>query len=206
MEIEPRALSGGECYNLLVSTVVPRPIAFISSQDETGQVNLAPFSYFNLVTTQPALVSISIGQRKWQGQRVKKDTLRNIERSGEFVINIASVSLIDALNRTAAELPPGHSELEAVGLTASPSRVVGPPRVAECPVHLECKLERVIMLGEHPQTGLVIGEVVHYHASDDVWDAAHHCVDPKRLDPLARLGGTFYAGLGALHSLPRPGR
>jgi len=204
MKIDPAQLSGSEAYRLMISAVVPRPIAFISSCDEDRNTNLAPFSYFNCVTSKPPLISVSIGQRKWGGERIKKDTLRNIEAVEEFVVNIATMPLIAKVNASSAEYPPGVSEIEAVGLTAEPSERVSVPRIAESPINLECRLHRVMMLGDAPQTGLIIGEVVYVHVDDSVWNAESGEVDPVRLSPLARLGGSLYGALGDITSIPRP--
>lgn len=206
MEIDPQSLGSGELYRLLVCSVVPRPIAFVTSTNADGSTNLAPFSYFNVVTSKPPLVSICIGHRTWEGRKQKKDTLKNIETSGEFVVNIATERLLSAVNASSADFAPGVSELDELDLSTRPSTVVGVPSLAESPVNMECQLHRVIMLGDEPQVGLVVGQVVHYHADDDVWDRGAGGPDPRRLEPLARLGGKFYASLGELHALERPGR
>lgn len=204
MELSLEQVDGPERYRLLVATVIPRPIAFVSTLDARGVTNLAPFSYYNVITSRPALISIAIGQRQWQGQRQKKDTLRNIEETGQFVVNVATEGLLDAVNASSADYAPGVSEIEALGLTPAPSAMVRPPRIQESPVHLECKLSRVIMLGDEPQVGLVIGEVVHYHALDEVLAPSTRLPDARRLQPLARLGGTEYAELGDILARPRP--
>jgi flavin reductase (DIM6/NTAB) family NADH-FMN oxidoreductase RutF len=160
MDIDPGTLSGGECYRLLVSTVIPRPIAFVTTRTDNGSINLAPFSYFNLVTSRPPLVSICIGQRTWNGKKQRKDTLVNIERSGEFVVNAATDALMEAINDSSADYPPGVSELGALGLSTRPSHKVGVPGLFESPINMECTLHRTILLGDAPQVALVIGKVV----------------------------------------------
>jgi flavin reductase (DIM6/NTAB) family NADH-FMN oxidoreductase RutF len=149
------------------------------------------------------MLSVSIGHRRWQGQLVKKDSLRNIEETGEFVVNVVTEALLEKMNQTAAEYPPEVSEFSAVGLTPLPSLRVKAPRVLESPVQLECKLHKVLMLGEPPVNGLVIGEVVYIHVDDAVCSAAGD-IDPQLLRPVSRLGGTLYATLGEILSLPRP--
>ncbi len=206
MELDLKQLDAALRYQLLVSTVIPRPIAFVSTLGPSGATNLAPFSYFNVVTSRPALISISIGQRTWQGAKQKKDTLVNIEHTGEFVVNIATEALVDAVNHSSADYAPGVSELEQLGLTSVPSSKVRPPRIAESPVHMECRLHQVIMLGDSPQVGLVIGEVIHYHADPGVLDGAGQLPEPDKLKPLARLGGARYSALGEILSRARPGR
>lgn len=206
MKIDPAVLSGKDAYGLMISTVVPRPIAFISSCDADGNTNLAPFSYFNVVTSNPPLISVSIGQRRWEGERIKKDTLRNIEAVSEFVVNIATEALMAKVNASAAEYPPDVSEIEALGFTAESSERVSVPRIGESPINLECKLHQVIMVGDAPQCGLVLGEVVFAHIDDAVWSTESGDVDPVALAPLARLGGNFYGSLGNITSMPRPER
>ena len=204
MELDLAQMTSQERYRLLVASVIPRPIAFVTTLDENGVTNLAPFSYFNVITSRPALISISIGQREWQGKRQKKDTLKNIEATGQFVINLAVEGLLAAVNDASADYPPGVSEIEALKLTTVASAKVRPPRIHESPVHLECELSRVIMLGDEPQVGLVIGEVVHYHADPSVVDAATKLPVAERLRPLARMGGAEYAGLGEIFVQARP--
>jgi flavin reductase (DIM6/NTAB) family NADH-FMN oxidoreductase RutF len=204
MVIDPKTSPARDIYFLMISAIVPRPIAFVSTRSAAGVTNLAPFSYFNGVTSKPPLVSISIGQRRWEGKLVKKDTLRNIEETGEFVVNAATEPLLERLNQTSAEYPPNVSEIEAAGLTPLPSDIVAPPRIKESPIHLECRLERIIWLGDEPQNGLVIGEVVRFHIDEAVWDPENRTIDPERLKPVSRLGGTLYGALGGITSLPRP--
>ena len=202
---DPANMRGRDIYMLMIGTIVPRPIAFITSINAEGVVNLAPFSYFNGITSKPPLISVSIGHRKIIGQLVKKDTLRNIEATGEFVVNIAHEELAKQLNQTSAEYPPDVSELSEVGLTTVASDVVSPPRVAQCRVAMECKLERVVMLGRpKPLNGLVIGEVVRWHVDDNAWDDEAQRVDIERLQPLSRLGGSSFGLTREPFSLPRP--
>jgi flavin reductase (DIM6/NTAB) family NADH-FMN oxidoreductase RutF len=204
MIVNPAELKSRDVYRLLVATVVPRPIAWVATQSRTGVVNVAPFSYFQAVRSRPALVSICIGQRTSHGQYVDKDSLRNIKDTGELVINIAGEASLDKLNQTAAEYPPEISEAEAVGLAMVAGELVAPPRIAECPVQMECTLDRIIVLGETPVTSMVIAKVVRVHIADSVWDPDAGAVDPRKLRPLARLGGTHYATLGEIMSRPRP--
>jgi flavin reductase (DIM6/NTAB) family NADH-FMN oxidoreductase RutF len=206
VDIDPKALSGSEVYRLMVSSVVPRPIAFVTTTNADGTTNLAPFSYFNLVTSKPPLVSICIGQRTWDGRKQKKDTLKNLEALGEFVVNVATERLLSVVNQSSADFAPGVSELDELGLGTKASKVVSVASLSESPVNMECKVHRVVMLGDEPQVGMVVGEVVHYHADDRVWDAKQGGPDSRLLNPIARLGGTYYASLGELHSLARPAR
>lgn len=201
MLIDPAQASTRDLYQLMISAIVPRPIAFVSTLNRSGIVNLAPFSYFNAVSSKPPLVSLSISKRRWQGALVKKDTWRNIEETGELVIHIGTEALVAPLNQCSAEYPPECSELEAVGLTPLASTRVRPPRLKESPIALECRLERIIELGA---VGLVIAEVLCFHVDEAVWDAERAGVDPEKLRPVARLGGSSYSKLGEVFSLPRP--
>ena len=205
MQIDPAELSSRDAYFAMISTIVPRPIAFVTSMNEAGVVNLAPFSYFNGVCSRPLLVSICIGHRRYGGELVKKDTLRNIEATGEFVIHIPPEEIAQQVNQSSAEYPPEVSELAAVGLTGVPSDVVKVPRIAECPIAFECKLEQVLMLGRPKAlTGMVIAEVVRIHIDDAVWDPARQMVDIDKLRPLSRLGGSWYGRTREAFSIPRP--
>jgi len=206
MIIDPSETSGRELYRVLISTVCPRPIAFVSTRSASGVTNLAPFSYFNVVGSNPPLVTIAIGKRTWDGKQVPKDTLANIEETRELVINIATESMVEAVNDSSAEYAPDESEIDALGLTTVESDLVAPPRIAQCPVQFECKLDRVVQLGNAQQYGLVVAEVVRFHIDDDIWVAEESAVDPTRLRPLSRLGGTKYATVGEIIDTPRPGK
>ncbi len=204
MVIDAETASVGELYTLLISSVVPRPIAFVSTCAANGATNLAPFSFFSAVCYAPAMVSISMAKKRSGDERVKKDTLRNIEATGELVVNIATEALMTRLNQTSANYDYGVSEIDEIGFTPVPSDVVAPPRIAECPVSMECVLDRVIELGRGGATSLVIAEVRRFHVADAVWDEAHRDVDPNALRPLARLGRSLYGTLGPVHDVPRP--
>jgi flavin reductase (DIM6/NTAB) family NADH-FMN oxidoreductase RutF len=178
-------LSAQARYKLLASTVTPRPIAWVVSQDAAGRVNAAPFSFFNVLAGDPPTVGISIGSRA-PGQ--PKDTLANIRETGEFVVNLVSRDNAEAMNKTATEFPPGVDELTAVGLTRLPSVKVTPPRIGESPVAFECKLFQAIPLG--PANTLVLGHVVAMHVRDDaVLDALKHYIDTPKLDLVGRMHG-----------------
>ncbi len=186
-------------YRLLISVIVPRPIAFVTTISPTGVVNLAPFSYFNGVSAAPPLVSIAIGRRG--RERTKKDTLRNIEATREFVVNLATEELADAVNVSSAEYPPEISEVEVTGLSTLPSDRVKPPRLERSPVHLECRVHEVHELGSAP-VSLVIGEVLRFHIRDDVFTGS--TVDPAKLHPIGRLGGDLYCRVRDLFVMTRP--
>ncbi len=195
MILDPRDLPPNEWYRFLISAVVPRPIAFISSLSADGDANLAPFSYFNAIASQPPLIGVAISDRAED----PKDTLRNIRETEEFVVNIVSEPLLDAMVRTAGEWPRTVSEFGPAGLTPAPSERVRPPYVAESPLQLECRLYREIALGN---SFLVVGEVLLARVRDDVFTDGR--VDPVKLAPMGRLGGELYAPLGAVVKRARP--
>lgn len=188
-------------YHHLVGIVTPRPIGWVSSIDEEGRVNLAPFSFFNVFGANPPVVVFSPLLRR-DGSR--KDTLLNVQATGEFVLNAVVESLADAVNVSSADLPRGESEVEPSGLTLLPSSRVKPPRIAESPAHLECKVMQIIATGEGGLAGnLVIGEVVAIHIDDRILDAEGR-VDPSRLKSIGRLNGDWYSRTTDLFELKRP--
>lgn len=179
MQIDPALLSKADNYKLLTNLVVPRPIAWVTSRNESGIINLAPFSFFNAVGSDPLYVIISIG-RNDAGE--SKDTARNILANGEFVVNLVSEDLFGAMNVSAADFPPGQSELLAAHLHSSPSVHIKVPRVAEAQASLECKLFSTQALGANT---LFIGEVVMFHVADHLIDAHFHI---NNFAPIGRLG------------------
>src|SRR5258708_14243991 len=192
-------IPGKECYKLLVSTVTPRPIVWVVSQDANGVVNAATFSFFNVFSGDPAVVAIGIGNRK-PGQA--KDSRANIRESGQFVVNLVSEANAEAMNITGIEFDSTVDELEQAGLTSLPSARVKPPRIAESPVAMECELMQIVDMGE---SGLVLGRVVAMHVRDDlVLDAANHYIDTPRLKLLGRIHGRGgYPRTSDLFEMPR---
>lgn len=195
MIFDPKAHPRNEVYRFLISAVVPRPVAFVSSMGADGNLNLAPFSYFNAIASEPPLITIAIDRREGD----PKDTLRNILETKEFVVNIVSESLLDAMITTSGEWPRSTSEFGAAGLTPVPSERVKPPYVAESPLQLECTLFQEIPLGN---SQLVVGEVILGRVRDDMLTEGR--VDPEKLKPIGRLGGEFYAALGPVLRRKRP--
>lgn len=179
MKIDPALQSPATNYKLLTNLVVPRPIAWITSLGADGTVNLAPFSFFNAVGADPVYVVVSIGEN--EGGAVK-DTTRNIRDNGEFVVNMVTEELCAAMNISAADFPPQISELEVAGLHATPSAHIAPPRVAEAPVSLECRLHQMQALGRNT---LIIGQVVMFHVDDALIDARMRI---HNFAPVGRLG------------------
>lgn len=187
-------------YRVLTGVVVPRPIAFVSTRSPDGVNNLAPYSFFNAVASNPPTIVFSSSRRA--GSK-SKDTLDNVEATGEFVVNIVSDDIAEAMNRTAAEFPADISEFDVAGLTPTPSDVVQAPRVAESPVNMECRLQQVVNLGEGDhQHGLVIGEVVLLHIRDDIIDG--HRINHQLLKPTGRLAGSMYCHTGDVFEMVRP--
>ena len=179
MQFDPSLQLNAENYKLITNLVVPRPIAWVTSQNQAGIVNLAPFSFFNAVGSNPLYIVVSIGKRD-NGDL--KDTAKNILSSGEFVVNMVTENLFDAMNLSAADFPPDQSELEATGLETSRSVHIKAPRLTKAQVSLECKLFSSQALGDNT---LFIGEVVMFHVADHLMGQRLHV---KNFAPLGRLG------------------
>lgn len=198
MQLDPQTF--GNFYRVLTGVVVPRPIAFVSTISPEGVTNLAPYSFFNAVASNPPTLVFSSSRHTGHKE---KDTLANVEATGEFVVNVVVDDIAAAMNQTAAEFPATVSEFEIAGLTPSPSVKIRPPRVAESPVNMECRLQQVINLGngDH-QHGLVIGEVVLLHIRDDLIDG--HRVNHHLLKPTGRLAGSMYCHTAEVFEMTRP--
>ncbi|MBA4495734.1 flavin reductase family protein [Paenactinomyces guangxiensis] len=201
MRIDPKQQTKQENYKLLIGSVLPRPIAFITSVNGYGLVNAAPFSFFNVAGTAPPLISVAVNRKP--GGRMK-DTARNIAEQKEFVVHVVDGENVNLVNDTSVEFPSDVSEAEAVGFHLLPSEVVKVPRIAETKIQMECRLHQMMPLGGedgNPNTDLIIGEVVLFHIDDSlIFDGK---IDTFRLDPVSRLAGTTYGKLGETFSLPR---
>ena len=187
-------------YRVLTGVVVPRPIALVSTVSADGMANLAPFSFFNAMAHSPPTVVLGISrQADWKA----KDTLANIEATGEFVISAVVDEIAAAMNAAAAEYPADVDEFDVSGLTPAPSEKVRAPGVAESPVNMECRLNQIVPLGD-PKTGngLVIGEILLMKVRDDIIDG--HRIDHARLKPVGRLAGSAYCHTGDVFELVRP--
>lgn len=206
MEIDPATLSASRRYRWMISLIVPRPIAFVSTRAKGGALNLAPFSYFMGVSSEPPVLAIAVSRREGE----PKDTARNILETGEFVVNAAGEDHAEAINRASGDWDPDVDEFALAGLVPRPCRVVAPPRVDDAAFSLECRLHGSLVVGAPPrETTLVLGEIVWMHVRDDVLeDAADpgtpRYADATRLRPLARLGRNLYTRLGPLLALDRP--
>jgi flavin reductase (DIM6/NTAB) family NADH-FMN oxidoreductase RutF len=201
MRVELDQLTPSEVYGLMIQTIVPRPIAWVLSDNGDATFNLAPFSYFNGVTSRPPTLSLSIG-RKRDGSR--KDTWRNIEERGHFVVHVPHRGQAGPVAQTAASLPFGESEVDAAQLELVEESGWPLPRLRAARVALLCLHYRIIEIGDAPQ-GLVIGEILSAHL-DDVLTAGGNLqeLSAAALDPLARLGGDDYCGLGRSFTIERP--
>ena len=196
MIIDPKTF---ERFNaVLTGVIVPRPIAFVSTMSPDGEVNLAPYSFFNAVSYSNVVFSSSrhVGNKS-------KDTLRNIEETGEFVVNIVVDSIAEAMNATAAEYPEGEDEFGIAGLSHAPSQLVKPPRVAESPVNIDCKLAQIVQIGSGAhEHGLVIGTILLMHVRDDVIDG--HRIDQAKLMATGRMAGNMYCRTNDRFEMVRP--
>ncbi len=194
------SLDAQNAYKLLVSTVVPRPIAWITTQDLDGSVNAAPFSFFNAVSGDPPVVAIGIGGR---APGDVKDTGGNIRRTGQFVVNMVSDALAEKMNITAIDFDKSVNELTEAGLTTAASAKVRPPRIAESPVSFEC--ERLVIVEVGVDRAVVLGRVVAIHIKDEyVLDPARCYVDTPKLDLIGRMhGGGWYSRTRDRFELPR---
>ncbi len=177
-------LSSAERYKLVTGVVVPRPIAWVSTLNEDGSVNLAPFSFFGLMGSDPAVVAFAPGDRS---EGAPKDTARNIGPGGEFVVNLVSAAQAQAMNLTATDFPSGHAEPEHLGIELSASSRVKVPRVTRSPASLECREVQTLLIG---RTRIILGEVLALSIEEGaVQDAAKHYVNTPALDLIGRMGG-----------------
>lgn len=206
VDLDPAMLTAKERYKLTTGLVVPRPIAWVSTQGADGSANLAPFSYFNAMQSSPFIVlAVGIGTRGTED----KDTLRNILATREFVVNLVGEAQAGAMNATSGDYPYGVSEFDRAGLASEPSSAVAPPRVAGAAAAFECRLFEAIRLTrsrlreEVPHDTCVLGEVVHLHVRDDVLDAGLHA-DVAAMAPVARLSGPNYWRRGEAFRMERP--
>lgn len=183
-------------YKLLIGSVVPRPIAFVTSVSTEGVVNAAPFSYFNIVNNDPPMLMFSCGRH---ADGTLKDTARNILANQEFVIHVTDEDNIEAINHTSIGAPAHISELTLAGLTAVPGTTVSVPRVQESPVAMECRLAQIVELGKFD---VIIGEVLSFYVRDDLVHNGR--IDIGKLKPISRLAGSSYSAIGRIFDLERP--
>lgn len=198
MKVDPSALSADAAYFWLTASIVPRPIAWTATLNEDGSTNLAPFSFFTGACSDPPMCIICVSRNKADQ---KKDTWRNIERTGEYVVHAVPDALAAAMNLTSTPAPYGTDELTMTGLTPLASELVGPPRIAEAPVAMECRLHQIVEVGR-AGTAIIIGTILLWHVDDGI--LAGDRIDVARLDAVGRMAGSLYTRTRDLFSLPRP--
>ena len=202
MDINPSEISYQDAYKLLSGAIVPRPIAWVSSISPDGVYNLAPYSFFTAVCPNPPTITFCPNIRRLDG--AEKDTLHNIRATKEFVVNIVTETTAEAMNLTAVEAPATVDEFSFANVTAVAAAQVKAPRVAESPIHFECKLVDIVKIGAGLGSGsLVIGEVVHFHIDDAVY-LEHFKINAEALKAVGRMSGVEYTRTADRFSLRRP--
>ena len=198
MELELASLTQVERYKLLIGLVIPRPIAWISTWNENGVANCAPFSFFNVISEEPPLCVVSFNRRS---DGTIKHTLKNIRRTGEFVVNLVDESSANAMDLSSRELPESESEFDLCGLTPVPAATVQHPRIGEAAAALECRVERRIEFG--PEREMVVGEIVLVHAREGIIDPTTKRISQELYSPVGRLFGTRYCTTRQRFDLPK---
>ena len=201
MTIDPVSTPARDFYKLMIASITPRPIAWVSTISPKGIPNLAPFSFFNGIGANPPSVLFCPVNRR---DGSKKDTLLNVESTKEFVVNIVPFALAQPMNESSAELPYEQNEFDFAKVTPTPSTKVKPPRVKESPIHMECVLHSIVNVGTGPiGANVVIGRIVWMDIAESVLDDKGQ-IDPRKLDTIGRMGGMGYARTTDLFDLPRP--
>jgi len=199
--INPPEQDYRDIYKLMVGVIVPRPIAFVSTISPDGIRNLAPFSFFTGISANPPVICFSPMIRGADGSR--KDTLRNIEAVGEFVVNVVSEEFAAQMNVCSTEFPPDVDEFEVSGLTPIPSDLVKPPRVKESHINMECLLLQIVDVSAKPLGGsIVLGEVLRFHIDDALFE--NFKIDPDKLHAIGRMGGPTYTRTTDRFDMVRP--
>jgi flavin reductase (DIM6/NTAB) family NADH-FMN oxidoreductase RutF len=198
-EFDFRQLSAHERYKLMIGTVVPRPIALVTTVDMQGRVNAAPFSFFNCLSHDPPILALGVENKP---DMSFKDTAGNIRMTEVFAINIVSRAIAEAMHVCAIGFPAGVDELAEAGLTAAPSKVIAAPYIAEAPAAFECRRHTTLEIGRSRQ--IILGEIVFAHYHTDVVDAGRLRVDPAKLDAIARLGGATCSTIRDRFDMPTP--
>lgn len=200
MKIDPVNLEMKDAHELLVSAVAPRPIAFVSTIGEDGVFNVAPFSFFTGLAAKPMVIGFTVG-RKRDGQ--KKDTQVNIEFSRDFVVNVVTETLAEAMNQASANYPSHVDEFKEVGLTPVKADIVKSPMVAESPINMECRLLQILEFGNLPRiSSFIIGEVVRLHIEDELYISNE--IQTSKLKAIARMGGELYCRTTDIFEMKRP--
>ena len=201
MKIDPAHTSQKDVYKILTGAVIPRPIGWVSTISEDGILNLAPFSFFNAVGEDPPHVMFSTVR----SGNINKDTLNNVLATGQFVVNMATEELVEAMNASSINLPPDGNEFDYAGLTTAPSELVRPPRVKESPISFECELVHHYSLEGHKDGGatIMIGRIVMFHVDESVL-LDDYKINMETYRPVARLAGYNYSKLGEIFAIKRP--
>lgn len=192
LSIDPQQSLPRDIYKLMTGVIVPRPVALVSTQDSAGIANLAPFSFFTGVgSVPPTLLFCPVLRTSGEERTLRKDTLHNVEQTGEFVVNVVTEAIAEAANICAAEVPPDIDEFRLARLTPAPSEIVSPPRVAESPAAMECKVLQIIYTSKEPGSGvIVLGEIVRFHIQKVLIN--NFRVDPAGLDAVGRMAGSTW--------------
>lgn len=199
--IDPSAQSERDNYKLLIGSIIPRPVALVTTLSSEGVLNAAPFSYFNIITANPPMIAVSVQRNNG----IPKDTARNAQEQGAFVVHITDEDNVEAANQTAAALPPDRSEVEAAQLTPVASRSIDVPGIQEAKIRMECLLEASLPLGgdgDTPSCDLLIGRVVLFHIAEALYHQGR--ISAELLRPVSRLAGNNYSKLGEIFELERP--
>ncbi|MEA0562866.1 flavin reductase family protein [Lysinibacillus irui] len=198
--IDPKNNSERENYKLLIGSIIPRPIAFVTTKSEQGVINGAPFSYFNIVSSNPPMISLAIQRPNGR----LKDTARHIHHQQQFVVHIVDEDNVEQVNETAASLPVTESELARTNFTLVDSQQIAVPGIQEAKIRMECRLvQSVPLMNGEEQTGdLFIGEVVQFHIDEAIYHEGR--IDPRKLNAVSRLAGSNYAKVGEIFSIERP--
>lgn len=206
LSFDPQQESVQNIYKLMIGAIVPRPIAFVSSLDARGVRNLAPFSFFNGVSAAPPVVLFCAAVRREDPKRgigPHKDTLLNVIETQEFVINVVTETIAEKMNLTSAQVPPDVDEFELAALTPLPSEMVKPPRVAESPVQMECRLRQIVEISDQLHgSAIVLGDVLRFHVREDLVE--NYRIDADKLAAIGRMGGPTYVRTRDRFDLERP--
>lgn len=203
MNINPDTLTGKQRYKLMIGSVIPRPIAFVSTKSSSGVLNLAPYSFYTIACFNPMIVAFF--PVRYKKEQEKKDSYTNVIETGEFVVNVATEGIMRPLNATSGRFEGDVDEFELSGLTPAPSQVVAPPGVLESPIRMECRLEKTVSFGDEGAGGSdgIFGRVVHFYASDALIEDFR--IDEQKVKPIARLAGIKYSSIGRITEIERPG-
>jgi flavin reductase (DIM6/NTAB) family NADH-FMN oxidoreductase RutF len=202
VSIDPKTSSAKDLYKLIIGAIVPRPIAFVSTHDGEGKLNVAPYSFFNGVASNPPTIMFSVGVPS--PENPEKDTLKNIKKTGDFVVNSANQWMIESVVHCASAFPYGVSEFEKVGLTPLKSEIVGAYRVKESAIHMECKTLKIVQIGNGApgSSHVIFGEIVKAHVMKEAIHEGR--IDPKVIQNVGRMGGFSYTTLGEVFDIPVP--